>query len=231
MQHSDTSSITFDDLSAFSDDDGPGIGHPSGRSFTVLQGLGLYGRALGRGVAEFFNWAVGRPVERQWKYAALGRTAIRELDDVGEFYATPEEAMADSTTRDPDEAWEEADARSLPIAPGDGPKNMRFAAWVAREVKLKMGPNPTYSVANERVAWEMCNKVMEEKSVRKCDRMRWLPYATKLVFVPTAHEVHATQLVQSAAVAERLYLAKVRDPWWVWRAWCGRRGLGSPTRG
>lgn len=181
---------------------------------------GLFGA-----VREAWKWGFGNRLERQRKYAKLGTTAIEVLDEHEEFYSHVSEY------EDAEGEWDNAYDYSFPISKGDTRKTLRFAAVVAREVRIKMGPRPTYSVANEKVAWELAAKVMEERCVRKVDRMRFLPYATKLVFIPTSHDAHAAQLGESAAVAWRLHIARPAKPWWWWRPWWGLSGLGMPKSG
>lgn len=179
---------------------------------------------IGAWTTSAWKWLIGNRVERQAKYAKLGKQAVEELDDVDDFFV--DQGAAEWEIEDPDEA----EKRSFPIHKRDSRKTLRFAAVVAREVRIKMGPNPRYTEANEKVAWELAAKIMEERDVRKVDRTRYLPYATKMVFIPTEHDVHANQLGQSSAVAWRLHLARPARPWWWWRPWWGLRGLGEPSR-
>jgi hypothetical protein len=95
------------------------------------------------------------------------------------------------------------------------PNYMRFASYVAREVRTKLGPNPKPTEATRLVAWELCAKVLQERNVRRCDQLRYLTLATDMVFVPTKHDVVAAVIRNSAPVAERLQ--RVRDPG---RKWC-----------
>lgn len=172
-----------------------------------------------------FMWTVGNRLERQRKFAKFGEMAVEALDGTEGFYGCLEEAEKGVAN------WEDPKEHCFPINPSDVRKTLRFAAVVAKEVRVRMGPNPKYSVANEKVAWELAAKIMEERCVRKVDRMRFLPYATKLVFVPTEHDVFAAQIGESAAVAWRLDQAQPRKPWWWWRPWWRLPGLGRPTGG
>lgn len=94
-----------------------------------------------------------------------------------------------------------------------GPNLYRFAAVLARDVRLKMGlPKPTE--ANRMVAWELLMKACEARDVRKVDRLRFAIIAVDMVFVPNSLDVLAAEIRRSVVLSERLAAADPKVPWW-----------------
>lgn len=183
--------------------------------------LAVFGwlRALVGGLVKVVCQRYWDRVAQQVERARVGTIVVRSLDDDEEWYETEEDAWSDGKSVD------SCDRHGVPPTRRDVKRVAAFAAMIAREVRTKLGPNPRYTSANEKVAWELANKLLEEMDVRKCDRMRFLPLATKMCFIPTVDDVMANQIGNSAAVSRRLEEAEDRQPWWLWRPGKGAQVL------
>lgn len=163
------------------------------------------------------------------------KVAIHALDSVGGWddYAPTVEVLVDEVLVSVEEGVVEdireaaiAGAEIVLVQPTDNHQFYRFAAVVAREVKVKMG-TPTLSAANWLVAQDLVGKVLAEKHVRKVDRVKFSPLATQMVFVPTKYDVHAAEFMRTQGVADRqnAFLGNSKATWWEW-VW----GLKKPWK-
>jgi len=94
----------------------------------------------------------------------------------------------------------------------------RFAAILARAVRLRLGPSPKRTEANRMVAWELLVKECALRDVRKCDRLRFVQLAVDMVFIPDELDVEMSAVRRSGAVQRRLDAMEVGGGprWWKW---------------
>jgi len=120
-----------------------------------------------------------------------------------------------------DLAYEETD---LVSPPPRGPYLRRFAAVLARDVRMKMGPSPIPSTANRLVAWELLGKACEARDVRKADRLRFMILGCDMVFMPSTLDVEAAEIRASVRLSTRMRAVKPEPSWVMWM-WGVKPGL------
>jgi len=120
-----------------------------------------------------------------------------------------------------DLCYEETD---LVNPPPRGPYLRRFAAVLARDVRMKMGPSPIPSTANRLVAWELLGKACEARDVRKADRLRFMILGCDMVFMPSALDVEAAEIRASVRLSTRMRAVKPEPNWIMWM-WGVKPGL------
>lgn len=94
----------------------------------------------------------------------------------------------------------------------------RFAAHVANVVRARLGGCPKRTGANMLVVQRMVRDYMKELNVRESHMPMHAPKACLYVFVPNKHDVAASQLAGTFAIADRAEQVggwgHVRTPWW-----------------
>lgn len=166
--------------------------------------------AAPKSISRFQRWWRGPQYDAS---EALGKMMVNAVDEL-----LPEKDMIEVTAElaCTDNAARRPKGTRTPLHQLIG-----FAAGLAAEVKLKIGPVVPNTTANRGVAKNLIANLLKEKNTRKDDALRVLQLAEQMVFLVDAVDVVVKQAGESMALCDRHedYTASRRPIWSDPRTW------------